>query len=606
MTFGAGALLGLLGVVIITALLAAWGAAAQARTRAWLAHRGGGVVVTRVPSGRRTLAGAATLLLGMTLIVLAAARPQIGRSTTSVPDEGAAVVLAIDVSLSMAATDQTPDRLAVVRAETAALLDRLQGNRVGLVVFAGSAFPRFPLTRDLDAARVILEGLRPGLTFVAPGSDVAAAIEAARALLSDAPAAARAIIVVTDGEALQGDALATARAVAGEGIRLFTAGVGTPAGGTIPIRDPNSGAPALKVDAATGLPVVSRRDDALLGALAAAGRGRYVPLDRDGALSALAGDLAALQDGGGAVRETQAPVERFQWFAGAALLVLAAPMLPIARPVRPRRGAIAGAAAGAALLLAACATPLYEHTHNGNRLLTAGDAAAALTQYRLALADAPDDARLHLNAGQALHALRDYPAAEAETRRALTETDAGIRAVAWYHLGSHRLAAGDLVGARNAYIEALLITPPDFDMKFNLELVNRLLAERAQAEEATDAVPAPEPGAPAAPPESGQPDGETAGQDGEGPFTGAPGSGSPESLTPGPGGVPTPLPSAAPAPGSAADPGAALEAALETLNRDAPTPEQAFAVLDALRRRDTSDATRPRGLPPPLVGTRDW
>ena len=260
-------------------LLSAWSIRWRSRQAARFRGAGGGDVVVRRSLRRRWLK-AALIAAALALLALAAARPQFGSTDVPIRQEGIAVALAVDVSLSMAAEDQAPSRLAVVREEVAGLLARLRGDRVGLVLFAGGAFPRFPLTRDAGAARQIVETLQPGMPPLPPGTDVAAAIEAALAILASSDAAAKVIVVIGDGEALQGDAIAAATAAAEAGVRVYAAGVGTTAGATIVVPDPLTRQPTLKIDAATGEPVITRANPALRLALARAGRGRFVLLDR--------------------------------------------------------------------------------------------------------------------------------------------------------------------------------------------------------------------------------------------------------------------------------------------------------------------------------------
>ncbi|MEE9277787.1 MAG: VWA domain-containing protein, partial [Dehalococcoidia bacterium] len=288
MQFGDGSLLSLVVAAAVALLLAVWTWRWRRTLRARLRRRGGSeardgsALVQR--SRSRSILRVLLVAAALALLGIAVARPQFGDRTTEIRQEGVAVVIALDVSLSMAAEDQTPNRLAVAQAEIGGLLDRLRGDRVGLVIFAGDAFIRFPLTRDAVAARDIVNALEPGEALVRPGTDVAAAIDAARALLATSDAATNVILIVSDGESLQGDALLAAREAANRDLRVFTAGVGTEAGSTIPVADRFSRETTVKLDARTGLPVITRLDAPALASLAEAGRGRFVRLDRPGAL----------------------------------------------------------------------------------------------------------------------------------------------------------------------------------------------------------------------------------------------------------------------------------------------------------------------------------
>ena len=597
-------------------LLGAWSIRWRSRQAARFRGAGGGDVVVRRSLRRRWLK-AALIAVALALLALAAARPQFGSTDVPIRQEGIAVALAVDVSLSMAAEDQAPSRLAVVREEVAGLLVRLRGDRVGLVIFAGGAFPRFPLTRDAGAARQIVETLLPGMPPLPPGTDVAEAIEAAQVILAASDAAAKVILVIGDGEALQGDAIAAATAAADAGVRVYAAGVGTTAGATIAVPDPLTRQPTLKIDAATGEPVITRANPALLRALARAGRGRFVLLDRPGALGDLAADFAALEATAFAVEREGAPVERFQIFAavGLALLLLETVVAESAsgraqraqrtrvtgtharRRIRgraARRGtALAGATAAVALLAAACAGAAYSENRAGNEHDAAGRYAEALAAYRAAAVEAPEDLRLHLNAGRALHALGRFEDAMSETARALSEAGPALSALAHYNIGNHRLAAAGLLEARNAYVAALLLDPADRDAKFNLELVNLLLE--------SGAAPA---GAEGPPPAEGGGPGEAGGGQAAGGQSGA-GGASPA----GGGGAISPRlpsPTATPIPPALGAANAEVRDAFAAIDRTAPTVEQALQALEALRARHA--LARAAGGPAlqAVTGDRDW
>lgn len=599
MHFGSPALFTLLIAAGLTAAGSLWLLQWQVRQIERFRGAGGGKLLTRW-SRRQPLVKAGLLVIAVALLAVAAARPQVGATEAPLRQEGIAIVLAIDVSVSMAAQDLPPDRLSVVRDEVGGLLSRLQGDLVGLVVFAGTAFPRFPLTRDLPAAKVVIDALRPGVTLVEPGSNGAAAITAATALLESSEARTNTIVLISDGEFLEGDAVAAAANAAATGIYTFTVGAATAAGATIPVRSPTF-EPAVKIDATTQEPVVSRLDADVLQEIARAGGGRYLALDHPGALSDVAADFDALEATAFAVRTDTLPVERYQIVAGIALaLLLFEPLIAAALPVRRprsvwRRLALAAGLPSFALLLAGCAGATFSHNQAGNAAFARGDYARALGEYRAAQAATPADPRLHLNAGRALHALGEFDRAITATRSALTADDPALRARAHYHLGNHFLAQGDLVNARNAYIEALLIDPTDIDAKFNLELVVVLLQRQAEAAEARG-------GASTEPTEQGAPlDIQATGDQ----------SGSASGLSaPVSSGQSTPPPDTAAAAGQqvleqrAAN--LSLRAALAELDRDAPTLAQALTVLDALRARHSVDRLTVGSRPTTVVGNRDW
>ena len=548
-----------------------------------LLDRGGGRVLAGADP-RRDLCKFGLISLVVVLLAVAVARPQFGERTRTLEQQGVAMVVALDVSLSMAAQDTAPDRMQAAQTELAGLLDRMSGDRVGLVIYAGEALVRFPLTRDLTAARELIGAMQPGERLVQPGTDVAAAITQSLALLETTPSRTRVILLVGDGESLSGDALAAARMAAAADVHIFTAGAGSESGATIPVVNRNTTETVAKIDARTGEPVITRLDSAALTALAERGRGRFVRLDQPGALSDLAADFEALEASRFHVTTERQPRERFQIFLAIALALLliepliaararrrASPVAGRVRRLRRRRRLFAGLLPLVALLAASCGDFAAERNAAGTAAFDEGRFADAAVAYREALAAAPGDARLALNLGRALHALGEYDAAVAATRRALTTPDDALAARAYYQIGVHQFARDDLVAARSAYIEALLLDPTDADTKLNLEIVNGLLAALA-------APPAAEDG----PPGAGDGDGGGAeGGGGRGP--GADDDGAPVDTAPGR------LAGRADVPGvddQALDAGPAQEAlreAIQAFDRNNPTLEEALAILEALR-----------------------
>ena len=586
----------------------------------------GGPDTTANRNRLRSLATALLIAGALALLGLSVARPQFGERTTEIRQEGIAVALALDVSLSMAAQDVAPNRLTVATAQVADLLERLRGDRVGLVIFSGDAFVRFPLTRDTDAARDVIASLDPAESLVRTGSNVAAAIDASRLVLASSEAAANVIIIVSDGESLQGDALLAARNAADDGLRIFTALVGTEAGTTIPVIDLGSGDTIRKIDSRTGNPVITRADPRALQSIADVANGRLIRLDNPGALSDLASDLDSLEATVFTVRTDSVPIERYQIFAGIALaLLLIQPLLPIdplrrtkrrLRRPRPSRHAILTALIGGIGLIAvACASTAFDRNTDGNRLADAGRNDDALQAYRDAQLDAPDDARINLNVARVLHATEAYDRAVAESARAIGE-DNTLTARALYQIGAHRFAQDDLIAARNAYIEALLIDPTDFDTKFNLELVNLALFGGQPApppEPGIDPEQAPAPGDLDNPPPTGSPP----------PGPGQPGpsdtndptdqdAGDQEAEPTGQPVVPAQPTDTSNSPDGPSDAEIAaqaqqeLQTALDALNRDDPTLEQALAILDALRARQAREQFGSGATPIPVEGQDDY
>ncbi len=214
----------------------------------------------------------ACILLGLMLTLFAAARPQWGKSLEKSLIRSRNVVVAIDVSRSMLAQDVRPNRLERAKADVADLIDSLQGDRCALVAFRRTAVTLCPLTTDRGFLRSALEALTPD-SAPRGETDLGAAIRQALAALDPAADDHNAIILISDGGDLRGEALTAAELAKKRGIPIFTVGIGDPkVGSTIP------SATGTGVQKHDGKPVIVKLEPAALEAIAKASGGRYVPL----------------------------------------------------------------------------------------------------------------------------------------------------------------------------------------------------------------------------------------------------------------------------------------------------------------------------------------
>jgi Ca-activated chloride channel family protein len=259
-------------------------------------------------------------------LIVALARPRWGTQVQVTAQQGVQVMVALDVSSSMLAEDIKPDRLTRAKLTVEELMDRLGGNEMGLVLFAGAAFVQFPLTADFNTARAFLDAANPG-TISRPGT---ALEEAIRVALSGFPAeiaSNRVILLLTDGEGHEGDPLAAADAAAEAGATIYTIGFGSPQGEPIPVRDESGALVGYKKDA-TGQTVLSRLDETTLQGIVNATGGLYFRASAGGdEINAITDAVAALNTGELESQFETQGVERFEWFAGLALLALAAEFL---------------------------------------------------------------------------------------------------------------------------------------------------------------------------------------------------------------------------------------------------------------------------------------
>ena len=276
-----------------------------------------------VDFGKRYLK-AALFTLGIFALLFALARPQFGFEPAEVERASADFIIALDLSRSMNAEDMDgKTRLVSAKDAIGKLLDRLGADRVGLVGFAGEAFLAAPVTQDHAAVRRNLDAL--DTTSVAkPGSDMAAALKLAQKTFENGKYESKALVIITDGEELQGDAVVAARDAALKGMSTFAVGVGSASGARVPVQ---KGGVAFARNE-FGNEVVSRLNERVLRQVAASGRGMYEPLGKDGeGLNAIRKKGLDPLKKGRMTRASKDPREFFQWPLALAIALLLTEML---------------------------------------------------------------------------------------------------------------------------------------------------------------------------------------------------------------------------------------------------------------------------------------
>ncbi|MBK7671347.1 MAG: VWA domain-containing protein [bacterium] len=432
------------------------------------------------------------LLAGLFWLLIALARPQWGASEVTVTQRGSDVVVALDISNSMLAEDVAPSRLERAKTELGSFLGRVQESRIGLVFFAGAAFVQCPLTLDYGTADMFLKMADTDL-LSEQGTNIGAALATARQLLAkgrgadgDDGSGFQAILLVTDGEDLEGDWEKEAEACRKDGIRVIPVGVGSTEGGLIPAVD-RSGRPAGYQKDDEGNVVTTHLNLEALEKLGAMGDAGTFRLGIDG----LAGDrlyreLQRLGRRDLEDRRVSAYQERYIWPLALAILCF---LLRLG--LRPRRGALAGVLAATFLLFAgqAMAAPDLVRAGavaaaEGRRLYGEGDFEKALTAFEGAVVQAPDDPVLSLAVGETLFRLERYPEAMREFDRALALTDdPALRAEALYNRGTTALSSGDAEAAAKALRESLALAPERTDALVNLEAALRRLEQQQKQDE---------------------------------------------------------------------------------------------------------------------------
>ena len=267
---------------LVPVILGLYVYAARERQRALRALASSSAVDRIAPATvrRRRRLRAGLMTVALTLIIIAAARPQFGTSLERVERRGVDVVFAVDVSDSMLARDVTPDRLVGARDMIGGMLGRMQGDRVGIVAFAGDAFLYCPLTTDYGAVRIFVDALDTNVVGT-PGTAIADAIYAALDGFEAAENSFHHIIILSDGEDHGGGAVEAARLAAEEGVTIHVVAVGGTEGEPIPEIGLDGSVIGHRRDA-DGNIVLSRPDRELMQELAQIGGGEFASISGGG------------------------------------------------------------------------------------------------------------------------------------------------------------------------------------------------------------------------------------------------------------------------------------------------------------------------------------
>jgi Ca-activated chloride channel homolog len=448
-------------------------------------------------------------LLGLSLALVSLAQPRWGYTFEDVKRKGLDLLIAVDTSRSMLSNDVQPNRLERVKLVTRDLINELQGDRVGLIAFAGRAFLQAPLTIDYEA---VMESVNDLDTKTIPegGTNISSAINLATQSFGKSAVGNRALIIFTDGEELSGDAVKAAKAAADEGVRIFTVGVGTPQGSLIPITSEN-GETAFVKDSA-GQVVKSKLDEKRLQEIAQATGGFYVHLENGPrTMQQIYNEgLAKMQAAEIDVRLSRRWIERYEWPLGAAIIALALSILIGERKRVRQRGylpsPVKATTATAALAIFCCqfafaTTPGLEAYRDGKF----EDAYRHFQETLKAHPQSRAEDKLQFDSGAAAYKLKDYSKALESFSQALLSRDTGLQSKSHYNLGNTLYQRGeaqksdekklsDWTNALNHYEETLKVERQNKEAKENYEYVRKKIEElknKKQPEQQPSPSPSP-------------------------------------------------------------------------------------------------------------------
>jgi len=260
------------------------------------------------------------LLLGLSVLTLGLVNPKIGTKLETVKREGVDIVFAVDVSKSMLAEDIAPNRLEKAKRLVSEIINQLASDRIGIIAYAGQAYPQLPITTDYGAAKMFLQNMNTDM-LTSQGTAIDAAIELATTYYDDEDQTNRVLFIISDGEDhSEGSALDAVEEAIEEGIRIYTIGVGKTKGAPIPIKR-NGVVESLKKDN-QGEVVITKLNEEVLVDIADDGIGEYIDgSNTDEAVNYIKEQLLQMDKKEFEAKQFAEYKDQFQWFLGAGLLL---------------------------------------------------------------------------------------------------------------------------------------------------------------------------------------------------------------------------------------------------------------------------------------------
>ena len=417
----------------------------------------------------------ALIIASAALLLIALARPQYGYDKEEVRQNGLDIVVAVDTSKSMLATDIPPSRLGRAKLAALELMQTAKADRLGLVAFAGEAFLSCPMTIDDTAFQQSVQALDVN-SIPQGGTALAEAIKTALAAFKE-NGNHKALVLFTDGEDNDEGALAAAQAAAKEGLKIFTIGIGSAEGTLVQIPDGNGGSDYIRDE--KGQVVKTKLNEALLQQIAGATGGFYLPLRGADTISTLyERGLAPLPKSEGAEKLVRRYHEQFQWPLALALLLLFVEFL---LPERSLRTATKFKfITNASILLAVFLVSISANASPTGALreYKTGNYTNALAEYTALAAVKTNDLRLVFNAGDAAYRATNFDLAQKLFQQVTLSPDLKLQQQAFYNLGNVQFQvakqAQDLDGleqgfdaAAKIYSRAVMLNTNDVDAIFN-------------------------------------------------------------------------------------------------------------------------------------------
>jgi Ca-activated chloride channel family protein len=446
----------------------------------------------------------ALVILAVVLLIFTIARPQHGFDLEEVEQRGLDIVVAVDTSKSMLATDIAPNRLGRAKLAALELMQKAATDRLGLVAFAGEAFLECPLTIDNTAFEQSVRELDVN-SIPEGGTAIAAAIDTALSAFKENDHY-KALVLLTDGEDNDEGALEAAQRAAKQGLKIFTVGIGSAEGTLVTVADASGNSDYIRDE--KGQVVKSKLNEELLKGIATTTGGFYVPLRGANTMDVLYNNgLALLPKAEGKGKVVRRYHEQYHWPLAAAMLLLIAEMFfPERRsPVRPVESKTSNPQrstsnaqqrtsniqpAATVLLFALILAPAAAKASPAGALreYQAGNFTNALAEFTRLATVQTNDLRLVFNAGDAAYRATNFDLAQSLFSQAALSPDLKLQEQAYYNLGNVQFqkakTAKDLDGleqgfdeAAKIYERAVSLNTSDADALFNLNFAKQMAAE---------------------------------------------------------------------------------------------------------------------------------
>lgn len=424
----------------------------------------------------------AVYMLALSFLIVGIANPQVGSQLEEKERKGVDIIIALDVSNSMLAEDIKPNRIERAKQAVSQFIGRLKDDRIGLIVFAGKAYPLLPLTNDHASAKMFLEN---ATTDIVPsqGTSIADAIDLATRSFPQAPRG-KALVIITDGEDHEGEVLKKVEAAQNKGIIVHTIGIGSVQGVPIPLI--RNGAKVGFRTSRDGQTVITRLNETMLQQIAVAGSGIYIRANNSQfGLNRIYDEINKMEKGEFEGKVFAEFESRFYYFLYMALILLLIELMIFDRNSRwmHRLSKLIP------VLLIFISAGVQAQNPNktlrqGNRAFEEEKYQEAELHYRKALENDENSFRGNFNLGGSVYKQEYFEEAAAAFQRSIAnQTDEQKLSRAFYNFGNSLLMNQQIAESIDAYKNALRLNPDDDDARHNLVYASQLLEEQEQQQE---------------------------------------------------------------------------------------------------------------------------